>query len=614
MNEVKDVTDPLRVLSPELVLRVLEFTPVSTLAALSAVSKAWHGFIDVAHQDAIYVSKSTTTRQSPAGARARGRRFSPETSCFSKLFEGTSSWKDLCKRQTLLARSWADRHPAVQESVLQVGNDPVWRFRPDFKRRWFISTSQMGGLYVTDMDTGRLLWRLPSTLDHDDEEDHAVRPYAHLEYQDGIVVFDREGDAVEVWQTTDIDDSTATRGEFRRIGVLNHDCQTRGFQLNYHTLCVVSSEGQGFVYDVTQRPPTLTTRIAIEQGAVGHLDQSEDMVIYSMGPRGYHAYHKTTGAFVGALQPSHCTDRWHIPPDAPAPAHANVTLFRGMQPPHQGFPSQVPHRDCLAPVEVIEGALPPSVNNNNADRGADGDNEWGAGMLSGDLFVGFSRIGHVFVCPDWRKALGGPADLAAVSSVIECVSDGSRFHQGGWLAVHDHRLMFEIEDRIYVVGLDDRNGFRDAHRTGRPSYSFLTGFMQELCLPVSYMSICDDAIMYTYTVRSLFLPSPNRATRASGLTAETPICRLLVRANPFLMSRAPHTHSNIFPDPGPFRPKRSASSASPRTSLAMRLPCLPTPMLPPTRPERSRTPAYGIRSCIIKEMRHGARRSDYCSW
>ncbi|PYI05667.1 hypothetical protein BO78DRAFT_397973 [Aspergillus sclerotiicarbonarius CBS 121057] len=489
MTASSSVADPLTILPPEIVLRVLEFTPISALASLTAVSKAWHQFIDVTHREAIYSSEFKTT-QPPGGPRDFS--FLSDSATFTKLFEDTTSWKDLCKRQTLLSRNWADERPVTRESVLQVGNNPVWRFRADFKRRFFISTSHAGGLNVTDMDTGRILWRLPSTL-HRDED--AVRPYAHLEYQDGMAVFDREGDALEVWQA---DLEGAARGEFRRIAILDHDCQTRGFQLSYWTLCVVSTQGQGFVYDMTQRPPKLTTHLTIEDDAVGHLDQSEDAVIYSMGPRGYHVYNKTSGEFLGALQPFRCTDMYHIlPPVATSPsAIAALAAAARHGPTQQLFSLGAPRKDCLVPIELAKGPLPPPTDFEHVRHG---DDEWGAGMLHGDLFVGFSRAGRVFVCSDWRKALHSEAGLTEHGSLIECESDGSNFDLGGWLSVRNHRLMFEIQDRIYVVALDDNNRMQDVNCPARASYSLLTSSVPQLAVPVSFMALCDDAIMTTYT-------------------------------------------------------------------------------------------------------------------
>ncbi|OGE52708.1 hypothetical protein PENARI_c009G02671 [Penicillium arizonense] len=483
------VVDPLTILPPEIVLQILEFAPVSALASLTATSKAWHQFIDITHQEAIYTSDSKTS-QPPGGSRDFS--FLSDTHSFAKVFENTTSWKDLCKRQTLLARNWANTRPVSQESVLQVGNDPVWRFKADFKRRFFVSTSHAGGLNVTDMDTGDILWRLPSVLDTDGD---SVRPYAHLEYQDGMAVFDSEGDSVEVWQT---DQEGAKRGEFRRIAILNHDCQTRGFQLSHWNLCVVSNKGQGFVYDMTQRPPKLTTHLKIEKDGVGHLDQSKDAVIYSMGKKGYFAYNKETGAFLGNLQPAHCTDRYHVrPPPATFPsAGAALAGAARLGPSHRFFPPGTPSKDGLVPIKIEKGPLPAPSDPEHVWHGED---EWGSGMICGNLFVGFSRAGRVFICSNWRKAVHDQASLAANSSILECESDGSSFDLGGWLSLRNHRVMFEIQDRIYVVALDDNDKIQDVEHPTRASYSLLTSSAPQLAVPISYMALADDAIMSTYT-------------------------------------------------------------------------------------------------------------------
>ncbi|KAJ5146667.1 hypothetical protein N7526_000019 [Penicillium atrosanguineum] len=436
-------------LTPEIVLQILDFAPISALASLTAVSRAWHQLIDVTHQEAIYSSETKTTKQSGGG---RDLSAIPEPSSFCRLFEGTTSWKDLCKRQTLLASNWANQRPVTRESVLQVGNDPVWRFRADFQRRFFVSTSHAGGLNVTDMDTGRILWRLPSTLVRDE---FAVRPYAHLEYQDGLAVFDREGDAVEVWQAGL---EGAARGEFRRVAILNHDCQTRGFQLSYSTLCVVSNQGHGFVYDMTERPPRLITQIDIDHGAVGHLDQCEDAVIYSLGAQGYHVHDKKSGKLLGVLQPSHVSEKYHIRPPAIPSLSASSTLAgaarNGLA--SQYLPSEAPRKDCLKPIALVKGPLPPP-----------------------------SEPDHVYHRED--------------DSIIECESDGTSFDLGGWLSVRNHRVMFEIQDHIYVIALDEHDKIQKTNRPARASYSLVTSSAPQLAVPVSFMALYDDAIMTTYT-------------------------------------------------------------------------------------------------------------------
>ncbi|RDW83531.1 F-box protein [Aspergillus mulundensis] len=491
MQSTSPVTDPLAILPPELVLRVLEFASLSTVASLTAVSKAWHRFIELTHQDAIY--------------SVLLKAFTPPGPTFSRWFDDTVSAKRQCERQRLLAYNWAADIPVTRERVLQVGNNPVWRFRADLKRRFVVSTSHAGGLNVTDIDSGEILWQLPSTLDTDNE--HAVRPYAHLEYQDGMVVFDREGDAVEVWQA-DVDD--APRGEFRRIAVLDHDCQTRGFQLSYWTLCVVSTQGQGFVYDMTQRPPTLTTHLTIENDAVGHLDQSHDVVIYSMGPQGYHVHSKASGELLGALLPSQCTETYHIRPPKAGSRSATERLIHSLATHDMHGPNEPigrPSNDHLAPIKLGKGPLPLP---DDPEHVRNVDDEWGAGMLSSDLFVGVSRAGRVFVCSNWRNAIHGPANLASCSAIIECESDGSTFDLGGWLSVRNHRLMFEVQDRAYVVALDDDNRIQDIDCPSRASYSFLTCSTPQLAVPVSFMALFDDAIMSTYTTLGRQQPPPNR--------------------------------------------------------------------------------------------------------
>lgn len=475
--------NPLERLPPELVLRIVDHIPVPSLASATRACKGWHQFIDGVHVDAIYEKKISK----PIGSKDFS--FLNRTTSFAKYYESVQSWKDLCKRQVLLQRNWQAAQPMTTESVAQVLNDPVWRFRPDFKRRFIVSTSQAGGLHVTDMDDGRLLWSLPSTLRTVAE---AVRPYAHLEYDDGMAVFDREGDALEVWQA---DEEPDKRGAFHRIAILPHDCQTKGFQLSHGMLCVASSQGKGFVYDASTADIRQIRQIDIEHGAVGHLYQDADVVLFSMGSAGYHFFDKRSGQLLGALDPRHCApgNRHHIkhPSRASSPT---PTVRHG--PTARLFPAQTPRKDRLVPLHVEAGQLPTSMRPEDPSP----EDEWGAGMLDGNLFVGYSRAGRVFVCCDWRRALTSKEALDANSTIIECQSDGSSFDLGGWLSVKDHRIMFEIQDRIYVVALDDDDRLRDIGHAKRPSFSLFTSSAPQLVVPISFMCLYDDCIMTTYTV------------------------------------------------------------------------------------------------------------------
>ncbi|KAI1635955.1 hypothetical protein F4809DRAFT_611339 [Biscogniauxia mediterranea] len=484
--------DPLAALPAEVVLRVLNFASLGSIASLTLVSRAWHKFIDSAHQDVIYAAKA------PGVARLREpEQYFRGWKSFTRYVEGESdgnvgSWKEICRRRLLLERSWRSAAPRPTETVIQVGRHPVWRFRPDFARRFIVSTSHAGGLYVTDMDSGALLWSLST-----DE----VRRFAHLEYQDGTAVWDRFRNSLEVWRT---DLPGLARGQFRRVALLPHDVTTRGFQLSYHTLCVVSSEGQGFVYDFPdpQRPedePVLRTHVEIEEGAVGHLDQCEDAVMYSIGTHGYHLHDKSSGELLGHIHP-HMTDAiYHIKHPMVPELDDNVLdwlpgSFRYVLP-------RVGRNAGLMQLQIEEGVHP------IARRPLSYQDEWGAGMLSGKTMVGVSRGGRLVICADWRHALRGPDEFAAVTSVIECEPISDSFDLGGWLHMHEtvggKKIVFEIKDSIYVISLDDAGRFDPK----TPAFAAHTCTAPELAVPVSFMGIYDDCIMSTFTTLGTDVPA-----------------------------------------------------------------------------------------------------------
>ena len=490
-DNARDTTDPLVLLPSEIVLRIIEYAELSSVASLTRLTRTWHSFIDETHQDAIYSSPSKAERP----LHTKNFDFLNESLDYYKYYSNIRSWKDLCKRQTLLSRGWKRQRPVTRESTIQIGNDPIWRFRPDFKRRIFLSTSQMGGMSVTDMDSGSVLWRLDADT---------VRPFAHLKYDNGTAVWDREGDAVEVWKT-DVDGADLARGEFTRVAVLEHDRQTRGFQLTDNTLCVVSSEKKGYVYDLAGEC-TLLREIDIENGAVGHLDQGTDVVAYSLGDKGYHFFDKETGTSLGVLHPKYTTNAYHI-------VHPKSQLDCRLGVGSGGrasdtYPPQFPGRNRTIPLQIQKGEQPPRSLITSIPLEED---EWGAGMLDGDMFAGVSRGGRVFVCSDWRKALVSAAGFKEVTANLECDSDGSTFDLGGWLAIRAHKLMFETQDRAYIVGLNDDNTIKahDEHPQ-RPSYAYATSSAAQLAVPVSFMGIYDDCVMTTYTVR--FDPPRDRTT------------------------------------------------------------------------------------------------------
>ncbi|KAF2165322.1 hypothetical protein M409DRAFT_67191 [Zasmidium cellare ATCC 36951] len=475
--------DPLAQLPSELILRIIEFTPTASLAALTRLNHSWNSFIDETHQEAIYSTPGRTYH--PLGVRDF-TSLKQDGRSFSKYYDNITSCKDLCRRQTLLSKNWSHERPLTKERIIRVGNDPIWRFRPDFQRRVILSTSHSGGLNVSDMDSGRLLW----SLDRD-----VVRPFAHLEYADGIACWDCEWEGVEVWRIG--------REGGEKVKVLGHDVMTRGFQLSCFgdgegkkwCLCVVSSEGCGFVYEGLRGDLELTRRITIPTGAVGHLDQDESVVVYSMGNEGYWFYEKGSGENLGVLDPEQagCEVFFARHPDK-RPRRATAL---GMQ---DGMGKSA--RDRTTPLTVQAGSFP------GDDRVSLDEDEWGAGMLSGNLFVGVSRGGRLLVCPNWHKLCAEKNKKKNLIQIIDCDSDGSSFDLGGWLSVRDHRVMFEIQDLIYIIGLTDDDHVQASNPThqedegvllARPSFTTATSIKPQLANPVSFMGLYEDCIMSTYT-------------------------------------------------------------------------------------------------------------------
>lgn len=479
--------NPLNSLPAEIVLRIIDFASPTDVAHLLCLNKSWNEFIDQTHQDHIYSSLSKTDHPS----NCRDFSFLNDTQSFARCFEGVAGWKDLCKRQTLLKHSWLSEKPTTTESIMQIGNSPVWRFRPDFKRRFIVSTSQSGGVNVTDMDDGSLLWSLG-------RED--VRPYAHLEYQDGTAVWDRMGNAIEVWK---VDDDN--RGTFRRETIFQHECETRGFQLSFDTLCVVSSEGEAFVYDMSSNPPSLKTHMDIERDAVGHLYQNQDVIVCSIGQKGYHVHSKESGAFIGVLQPNTCTNTYHINHPNPPPER-DFTM--AMQGPTTSpiFPPTSPRTDRLIPLHLKPGPHPERMNPLSRE-----DDEWGAGMIDDNFMVGVSRGGRLYICSDWQGALASPARAAACSAIIECESDGSTFDLGGWLSIKNNRVLFEVNDRIYIFTLNKDGLLPETGDKRLPAWAMSSSSAPQLTVPVSFMAVYDDCLMTTYTVSdsTSFLPILN---------------------------------------------------------------------------------------------------------
>ena len=220
--------------------------------------------------------------------------------------------------------------------------------------------------------------------------------------------------------------------------------------------------------------------------------------MYSIGKKGYHIYSKQSGHRMGVLLPNNCANIYYIqhPNSEPASQIAQPTAH-GPSP--SVFPPLRASAERLKPLTLQRGAHPNRPNDIDL-----ADDEWGAGMMQGNFAVGVSRGGRTFICSDWRGALSSPERAAATSAVIECEADGGPgFDLGGWLSVKNNHVLFEVNDRIYILTLN-MDGLlpRPGHKN-TPLWATTTSSAPQLDVPVSFMAVYDDCLMSTYTVSSL---------------------------------------------------------------------------------------------------------------
>ncbi|KAK1063520.1 tRNA pseudouridine synthase 1 [Friedmanniomyces endolithicus] len=474
-------SDPVVRFPPEVTLRMLEFAPISSLASLTAVSKDWHGFIDVTHQEAIYSKQTDTTGLNGSTDLA------PAPS-FSQYLEGANSSKELCKRQTLLSRNWRSTRPMTTETVLQLQGG-IQQFRADFSRRFFISTS-LEGLHVTDMDSGTILWSQPFLGIWVDQEPYIQTP--RLEYEDGVAVLNRLGRALEVWHTGV---GNLRRGEFGLSRILTFEFEICRFHLSAVTLGLVNSIGDTCTWDLWPHLLRSIRPIQFPGGVISSLYGDSQVLVFSTGRRGIQFYDTQSGESLGILKPGAEVSRYHIllPDSALAVLQDRQTDFSS--------PPDEPRDDRLVPLTVMAGPLP--GDNDSVTATFEGE-EWETCTLDGKLFVGLSSAGSLYICPDWRQALQGQDQHSAM---VQCDMGNSTFESDKslfGLSVKNHRIMFDICQWMYIVALDSEDRVQRPSTPStaspsrfRPSYAYPMCAPSFVADPVSDFALFDDCVMST---------------------------------------------------------------------------------------------------------------------
>ncbi|KAJ7242600.1 hypothetical protein B0H12DRAFT_1236729 [Mycena haematopus] len=247
----------------ELVVEILKFAPLSTIANVFAVSREWNSFCNV-NQSILYHNAAVFH-----GFISSSNVYSDLVTTLSRRsLAGVRDWKSFCYTQLYIQNSWRGEAPSFVTSHKSAGNN-VHRIKTDEQRGFLIVTTSRGGLSVVDLYDDRVLWSLP---------EHYVHAYAHCEYGSGYLIFDRQGISgeKEVWRLAsevemnqdfptfaspderqrDVScwaetfHGAASRGHFQPWAVLRPPALTRAFRFVYPWL-IAATLISLFVWDIT---------------------------------------------------------------------------------------------------------------------------------------------------------------------------------------------------------------------------------------------------------------------------------------------------------------------------------------------------------------------------
>ncbi|KJA15540.1 hypothetical protein HYPSUDRAFT_194203 [Hypholoma sublateritium FD-334 SS-4] len=264
-------------LPTELIVFILSYLPLETISVLKRIDHEWHEFIalnaSTVYRNAAWregwIAFAGTTLQELDYPEEQQRRKSYYS---RRAMHGVGGWKDFCHRRRMIERSWAGRAPSEILTSPRTMNAPLspnrtpylraHRIKVDEKVGLVMTTSGVGGLVVRDLESDEVLWELPMWY---------VRSYAHLEYGEGFVIFDRDDGNKEVWRRTEdnVEPSTlvtsfpdarqikmgertstlCARAQFTPYALFQMPGHTRAYRFVYPTLLVANLES-AFLWDI----------------------------------------------------------------------------------------------------------------------------------------------------------------------------------------------------------------------------------------------------------------------------------------------------------------------------------------------------------------------------
>ncbi|KAI9444179.1 hypothetical protein H4582DRAFT_1067846 [Lactarius indigo] len=294
----------LHVLPTEVTLNVLSHLPIPSLLSLPVLSHQWLDFFTT-NQSEIFHSAALLHEYIQPETLSLEDALSVNT---GRPWAGSTSWKDFCHRSYQLRKNWGGKGRAVVRVLSPPGSN-VHRIKVDEKAGICITTHMFGGISVIHLFSSTVLWCLPQSY---------VRPFAHCEYDNGFLVFDRMSKEKEVWRLASdfsAGDEVAThsppdgeqmdasacaatvyhqyapRGQFRPWAVLALPNFTTMYRLVYPTLICANCR-HAFLYDM--RTGSLEQTIDIYVRSICYVDVNETHV-FVCEPDAVHVFSRESG-------------------------------------------------------------------------------------------------------------------------------------------------------------------------------------------------------------------------------------------------------------------------------------------------------------------------------
>ncbi|EGN92333.1 hypothetical protein SERLA73DRAFT_117516 [Serpula lacrymans var. lacrymans S7.3] len=477
----------LHLLPTEIALESLSYLPLHSLCIVPQVSRQWHD-IFAANESSIYHKAAVLHHFAPSAVTSLSDSIKsyPERSLI-----GVKNWKAFCQKRWQVERAWMGRGPSTYKEIKASGH-AVHRIKVDERLALVITTFQHGGLYVTDLKSSQVLWSLGQL--------HVVR-YAHCEYSNGFLIFNRHDNCKEVWRLSsdyppDLDpgdlptpfppddqmlrasnqaahmfSSPTNRGHFKPWSLLQMPEMTRAFRFVYPTL-LSTAVNNAYMWDVptSKLVQSITGIQAVtpdtQSRPLGRINYVEvnDRYAFICGSQQLRVFSKEGGALVFSLSPEHLVQsrQWHVlwPGDAPSPVQDNI----------------------LAPNPV--SLVYPSYSGASA-----GQNHFGALMAvhvssSGRDLVALSTYGLLLIIRDFERVVTKEIALADALTQIN-FNPQSRYRDDFsiYLAFEYGKIGLATRRGIFVLALDS-----DIHTatSGSAARTPTTSLPLSVCRVVSF--------------------------------------------------------------------------------------------------------------------------------